>query len=46
MVKRKILKSEINALPLIAWEGPIDLIETFPEMETAVKSVARSHENG
>ena len=39
MVKRKILKSEINALPLIAWEGPIDLIETFPEMETAVKEL-------
>lgn len=35
--KRKISKAEINELPLLAWEGPIELIDTIPEMEKAVE---------
>lgn len=34
---RKIDKAEINALPLIAWEGPIAVLETVQEMESAVE---------
>jgi ribonuclease D len=34
---RKISKSEINDLPLLAWEGPIQLIETLEAMENAVE---------
>jgi ribonuclease D len=35
--QRKISKSEINDLPLIAWEGPIQLVETLEAMEDAVE---------
>jgi len=33
---RKIAKAEINELPLIAWEGPITVLETPEAMEAAV----------
>jgi ribonuclease D len=34
--KRKISKTEINDLPLIAWEGEIQILETIETMEAAV----------
>ncbi|NCG08595.1 MAG: 3'-5' exonuclease domain-containing protein 2 [Verrucomicrobia bacterium] len=37
--KRRILKAEINELPLLAWEGPVNLLETLEEMEHAVKDI-------
>lgn len=37
--KRKISKAEINALPLIFWEGPIVLIETVNEMKAAAEEL-------
>lgn len=33
---RKISKAEINDLPLIAWEGEIQILETIETMEAAV----------
>ena len=39
--KRKISKAEINDLPLLAWEGPIALIETIAEMEAAAEQLTR-----
>ena len=36
MEKKSISKNEINELPLIFWEGPVELVETISEMETAV----------
>ena len=38
---RKISKAEINELPLIAWDGPIELLTTPEEMEAAVKKLLR-----
>ena len=32
---RSIAKAEINELPLIAWEGPVSVLETIEEMEAA-----------
>ena len=33
--KRRISKAEINELPLIAWEGEIQILESVEEMEAA-----------
>ncbi len=33
---RKISKAELNELPLIAWEGPIKVLNTLEEMQQAV----------
>ncbi len=38
--KRKISKAEINELPLLAWEGPIELIESIAQMEIAAKQLS------
>ncbi|MGZ0653967.1 3'-5' exonuclease [Coraliomargarita sp. W4R72] len=41
---RKISKAEINDLPLIAWEGEIQILETIEAMEAAVtKLMDESH---
>ena len=36
---RKISKAEINQLPLIKWEGNIEILNTIEEMFTAVKNL-------
>ncbi|MFT4902189.1 MAG: ribonuclease D [Lentimonas sp.] len=36
---KKITKSEINELPMIAWEGPIEVLNTIEEMEQAVEQL-------
>ena len=36
---RKISKSEINELPLIAWEGEIKILESIETMEAAVATI-------
>ena len=38
--KRKISKAEINELPLIAWEGEIQILESAEEMEAAASILA------
>jgi ribonuclease D len=38
--KRTISKTEINDLPLIAWEGDIQILETVEAMEAAVAELA------
>ena len=41
---RKISKADINELPLIAWEGEIQILETIEAMEAAVaKLMDESH---
>lgn len=37
--RRKISKAEINELPLIAWEGSIQILETVEAMEQAVENI-------
>jgi ribonuclease D len=37
--KRRIEKAEINALPLVSWEGPVELLETEEAMWTAARSL-------
>ncbi len=39
--KRKITKAEINELPLIAWEGDIQILETIEAMEAAVAELVK-----
>lgn len=39
--RQKISKAEINELPLLAWEGPIELIETIPQVEEAVQLISK-----
>lgn len=34
---RKISKNEINDLPILAWEGPIQIIETIEAMEDTIQ---------
>ncbi|MEN8663179.1 MAG: 3'-5' exonuclease [Lentimonas sp.] len=34
---KSITKAEINELPLISWEGPVEILNTIEEMEQAVK---------
>ena len=36
---KKISKAEINELPMIAWEGPITVLNTLEEMESAVEQL-------
>ena len=38
---RKISKAEINELPLIAWEGEIQILETVEAMEAAVAELVK-----
>ncbi len=39
---RSINKAEINELPIIAWEGSIELLSTIESMEAAVKKLLQS----
>ena len=38
--KRKISKAEINDLPLIAWEGEIQIVESVEKMEAVAATLA------
>ena len=38
--KRKISKAEINDLPLIAWEGKIQILESIEKMEAVAATLA------
>ncbi len=38
--KRKISKAEINDLPLIAWEGEIQIVESVEKMEAVAETLA------
>ena len=44
--KRKISKAEINELPLIAWEGEIQILESSEEMEAAAAVLANESHLG
>ena len=44
--KRKISKAEINELPLIAWEGEIQILETTEEMAAAAAVLAKESHLG
>ena len=44
--KRKISKAEINELPLIAWEGDIQILESPEEMEAAASILANESHLG
>ncbi|ADE56031.1 3'-5' exonuclease [Coraliomargarita akajimensis] len=44
--KRKISKAEINELPLIFWEGRIELLNTIEEMEAVVPQLLKSSHLG
>lgn len=44
--KRKISKAEINELPLIAWEGEIQILESADEMEAAASILANESHLG
>ena len=44
--KRKISKAEINELPLIAWEGEIQILESPEEMEAAASILANESHLG
>ena len=44
--KREISKAEINELPLIAWEGEINILESFEEMEAAAAVLANESHLG
>lgn len=44
--KRKISKAEINELPLIAWEGEIQILESAEEMEAAASILANESHLG
>ena len=44
--KRKISKAEINELPLIAWEGEIQILESAEEMEAAASTLANESHLG
>jgi len=41
--KRRIAKDEISKLPLIAWEGPVKVLSTVPEMEAAVSKLLQQN---
>ena len=41
--KRKISKAEINDLPLIAWEGEIQIVESVEKMEAVAATLAHVH---
>jgi ribonuclease D len=44
--KRRISKAEINELPLIAWEGEIQILESAEEMEAAASILANESHLG
>ena len=44
--KRKISKAEINELPLIAWEGEIQILESVEDMEAAAAILANESHLG
>ncbi|MEC8208961.1 MAG: 3'-5' exonuclease [Verrucomicrobiota bacterium] len=44
--KRKISKAEINELPLIEWEGEVQILESFDEMEAATANLANESHLG
>ena len=44
--KRKISKAEINELPLIAWEGEIQILESVEDMEAAAATLANESHLG
>ena len=44
--QRKISKAEINELPLIAWEGEIQILESAEEMEAAASILANESHLG
>jgi ribonuclease D len=44
--KRSISKAEINELPLIAWEGEIQILETIETMEAAVATLMQESHLG
>jgi ribonuclease D len=44
--KRKISKAEINELPLIAWEGEIQILESIEEMAAAAAILANESHLG
>ena len=44
--KRKISKAEINELPLIAWEGEIQILETVEEMKATASILANESHLG
>lgn len=39
--KKSITKAEINEKPLIAWDGPIEILETVEAMESAVAELLK-----
>lgn len=44
--KRKISKAEINDLPLIAWEGKIQILESIEKMEAVAATLANESHLG
>jgi ribonuclease D len=44
--KRKISKAEINELPLIAWEGEIQIVESVEKMEAVATTLANESHLG
>lgn len=44
--KRKISKAEINDLPLIAWEGEIQIVESVEKMEAVAATLAKESHLG
>lgn len=40
--EKSISKAEINELPLIAWEGPIHLLQTLEEMQQATATILKT----
>ena len=44
--KRKISKAEINDLPLIAWEGEIQIVESVEKMEAVAATLANESHLG
>ena len=44
--KRKISKAEINDLPLIAWEGEIQIVESIEKMEAVAATLANESHLG
>lgn len=43
--KKNIDKQDIQKLPLIAWEGRIEVLETTQEMERAVSNILKNAKN-
>ena len=43
---RRISKAEINELPLIAWEGRVEVLDSIKEMEAAAEILAEESHLG